>query len=50
MANVMRSRYNDQIVKQIHRFEKLDCKIRKNEADLDFFAILSTEQCSTKVS
>ena len=50
IANVMRSRYNDQIVKQIHRFEKLDCKIRKNEADLDFFAILSTEQCSTKVS
>ena len=36
IANVIRSRYNDEIVKQIRRFEKLDFKIRKNEADLDF--------------
>ena len=36
IANVTRSRYNDKIVKQIRRFEKLDFKIRKNEADLDF--------------
>ena len=36
IANVIRSRYNDEIVKQIPRFEKLDFKIRKNEADLDF--------------
>ena len=36
MPNVIRSRYNDDIVKQIRRFEKLDFKIRENEADLDF--------------
>ena len=36
MANVIRSRYNDEIVKQICRFEKLDFKVRKDEADLDF--------------
>ena len=36
IANVIRSRYNDEIVKQIRRFEKLDFKIQKNEADLDF--------------
>ena len=36
IANVIRSRYNDEIVKQIHRFEMLDFKILKNEADLDF--------------
>ena len=36
MANVIRSRYNDEIVKQVRRFEKLDFKIRKNEANLDF--------------
>ena len=36
IANVLRSRYNENIVKQIRRFEKLDFKIRKNEADLEF--------------
>ena len=36
IANVIQSRYNDEIVKQIPRFEKLDFKIRKYEADLDF--------------
>ena len=36
IANVTRSRYNNETVKQIRRFEKLDFKIRKNEADLDF--------------
>ena len=36
IANITRSCYNDEIVKQIRRFEKLDFKIRKNEADLDF--------------
>ena len=36
VANVIRSRYNDEIAKQIRRFEKLDLKIPKNEADLDF--------------
>ena len=36
IASVIQSRYNDEIVKQIRRFEKLDFKIRKNEADLDF--------------
>ena len=36
IANVIWSCYNDEIVKQIHRFEKLDFKIWKNEADLDF--------------
>ena len=36
IANVIRSGYNGVIVKQIRRFEKLDFKIQKNEADLDF--------------
>ena len=36
IASVIRSRYNNEIVKQIRGFEKLDFKIRKNEADLDF--------------
>ena len=36
IANVKRSRYNDEITKQIRRFEKLDFKIRKSEADLNF--------------
>ena len=36
IANAIRPGYNDEIVKQIRRFEKLDFKIRKNEADLDF--------------
>ena len=36
IANVIRSCYNDEIVKQICRFEKLDFKIWKSEADIDF--------------
>ena len=36
VAEVIRKRYNDDIVKQICKFEKLDYKIRKNEADLEF--------------
>ena len=35
VAEVTRKRYNDNIVKQIRKFEKLDYKIRKNEADLE---------------
>ena len=50
IANVIRSRYNDEIVKQIWRFEKLDFKIGKNEADLDFFTVLSTKESNTKAS
>ena len=37
IANVIGSLYNVEIVKLIPRFEKLNIKIRKNEADLDFF-------------
>ena len=37
IANVIQSLYNDVIVKQIRRFEKLDFKIWKNEANSDFF-------------
>ena len=36
IANVIRSRYSDEIVKQIRRFQKFDFTIRKNDADLDF--------------
>ena len=36
IENVIRSCYNDKIAKQIRRFEKLDFKIRNNEADLYF--------------
>ena len=31
VAEVIRKRYNDNIVKQIRKFEKLDYKIRKNQ-------------------
>ena len=36
IANVIGSRYNDEIVKQIRPFEQLDFEIGKNEAGLDF--------------
>ena len=36
VAEVVCKRYNDNIVKQFRKFEKLDYKIRKNEADLEF--------------
>ena len=36
IVSVIRSRRNAEIVRQIRRFEKLDFKIRKNEADLEF--------------
>ena len=50
IANVIGSLYNVEIVKLIPRFEKLNIKIRKNEADLDFFfAVLLTEASNTKV-
>ena len=42
VAEVIRKRYNDNIVKQIRKFEKLDYKIRKNEAYLEFFDVFST--------
>ena len=47
IAEVIRIRYNDDTVKQIRRFEKLDFKIRKNEADLEF--LNSTEPTNTKI-
>ena len=43
IANIIRSRYNDKAVKLIRRFEKLDFKIRKNEADLDFLQSPNTK-------
>ena len=36
IANVILSRHNHEIVKQIRRFGKLDFQIQKNEADFDF--------------
>ena len=42
VAGVICKRYNDNIVKQIRKFEKLDYKIRKNEAELRIFDVLST--------
>ena len=39
IANVVGSCYNDKIVKLTRRFEQLDFKIRKNEADLDFLQL-----------
>ena len=36
IANVIHSRYNDEIVTQIRRLGKLDFEIRKNESDLEF--------------
>ena len=36
IANIFRKRYNNNIVKELRKFEKLDYKIRKNETDLEF--------------
>ena len=39
---------NDHIVKQIRKFEKLDYKIRKNEADLEFLTSCQHNQLAPK--
>ena len=41
-------RYNDNIVKQIRKCEKLDYKIRKNEADLEFLKSSQDNQLTPK--
>ena len=48
VAEVIRKRYNDNIVKQISKFEKLDYKIRKNEADLEFLTSFQHNQLTPK--
>ena len=48
VAEVIRKRYKDNIVKQIRKFEKLDYKIRKNEADLEFLTSCQHNQLTPK--
>ena len=36
VADIIRKRYGSEAVKLLRKFEKLDFKIRKNEADLQF--------------
>ena len=48
VAEVIRKRYNDNIVKQIRKFEKLDYKIRKNEADTEFLTSCQHNQLTSK--
>ena len=48
VAEVIRKRCNDNIVKQICKFEKLDYKIRKNEADLEFLTSCQHNQLTPK--
>ena len=50
VAEVIRKRYNHNIVKQIRKFEKLDYKIRKNEADLEFLKSYQHNQLTPKFS
>ena len=49
VAEVIRKRYNNNIVKQIRKFEKLDYKIRKNEADLEFLTSCQHNQLVSKI-
>ena len=48
VAEVIRKRYIDNIVKQNRKFEKLDYKIRKNEADLEFLTSCQHNQLTPK--
>ena len=48
VAEVIRKRYNNNIVKQIRKFEKLDYKIRKNEVDLELLTSCQHNQLTPK--
>ena len=48
VAEVIHKCYNHNIVKQIHKFEKLDYEIRKNEADLEFLTSCQHNQLTPK--
>ena len=43
-----RKHYNDNIVKQIRKFEKLDYKIRRNEVDLEFLTSCQQNKLTPK--
>ena len=47
-SEVIRKRYNDNTVKEIHKFEKLDYKIRKDEAELEFLTSCQHHQLTPK--
>ena len=49
VAEVICKRYSDNIVKQIRKCEKLDYKIRKNEADLEFLKSSQHNQLTPKL-
>ena len=48
VAEVICKLYNENIVKQICKFEKVDYKIRKNELDLEFLTSCQHNQFTPK--
>ena len=49
VAEVIRKRYNYNIVKQIRKFKKLDYKIRKNEVELEFLTSCQHNKLTPKL-
>ena len=39
IAEIIRKRYGRDTVKQLRKFEKLDCKVRKSRGDLEFLKL-----------
>ena len=48
VTEIIRRRYNAEAVKRLRKFEKLDFKIRKNEADLEFLQMCHQEGLTPK--
>ena len=48
VTEIIRKRYNAEAVKRLRKFEKLDFKIRKNEADLEFLQMCRPERLTPK--
>ena len=48
VAEIIRKRYGSEVVKWLHKFEKLDFKIRKNEHDLLFLESCHQEGLTPK--
>ena len=49
MAEIIRKRYGVDTVKRLRKFKKLDFKIRKNEADLEFLQMCHQDGLTTKL-
>ena len=48
VAEIIRKKYSEDAVKRLRKFEKLDFKIRKNEANLEFFQMCHQEWLTPK--